>query len=164
MRFRGAAPTLAFPDEGPKKEIADQLDLLTDPIKNSVHKIASVPRISVPSPYDATTVLTNIQKHLDQDLVTMKLVEPALAAELDRRLETAIAAAKSGNGAALKADLKEVRKILKRECQDLDKDDDGDRDDDGKAKKSKPRVDKLAARVLDFDLEYVEKRVKGDKD
>ena len=93
----------------------------------------------------------------------MKLVEPALVAELDRWLETAAAAARSSNTAALRADIKEARRLLKQEHADVDKDDDGDRDDD-KEKKVKPRIDKLAARVLDFDLKYVEKRVKGDKD
>ena len=43
-------------------------------------------------------------------------------------------------------------------------DQDNDADDDDKEKKPKPRIAKLAAKVLDFDLKYVEKRVKGDKD
>jgi hypothetical protein len=163
MWLSGAATMIAFSDEGPHGKMAEYLEGdFFFAHKDGVPYLAAIPRINVPTPYDAAMVLTNIQKHLDQDLVAMKLVEPALVAELDRRFEMATAAAKSGNSAALKADLKEARKILKRERQDIDKDD--DRDSDDKEKTVKYRIDKLAARVLDFDLEYVEKRVKGDKE
>lgn len=162
MRFRGSAPTLVFPDEGPKKEIADQLDVLTDPIKNSVYQIAAAPRISVPTPYDAATVLANIQKHLDTDLVGMKLVDPALVAQMDPWFATAIDAAKRNNTAGLRNALQELRRLLKQECADVDQEGQEAETDD---KPSPPaRIAKLAARVLDFDLKYVQARQKGNKD
>ena len=81
---------------------------------------------------------------------------------IDRSLTQAIAAAQSGNTPSLLHEIKNLRQLLKQEHADVDQDNDGD--DDDKEKKPKPRIAKLAAKVLDFDLKYVEKRVKGDKD
>ncbi len=120
----------------------------------------AAPRIPNPAPYNALVVLAGIQKHLDTDLVSLKLVEPALVTDLDRWLGAAIAAAGQGNTQALRASLQEARKLLKQEHQDLDKDDDLDEDD--KPTQIKPRIDKLAARALDFDLRYVENRIKDE--
>jgi hypothetical protein len=94
-------------------------------------------------------------------MVAMRLVEPSLVSGLDRWLEAAITAAKAGNTPALKADIKEARKLLKREYADVDDDRDEAGEDDGKERRKTARIDKLAARVLDFDLKYVERRVKG---
>jgi hypothetical protein len=157
MRFRGAAPTLVFPDEGPKKEIADQLDVLTDPVKNSVYQIAAVPRISVPAPYDAAVVLTNIQKHLDTDLVSLKLVDPALVAQMDPWFATAIDAAKRNNAEGLRNALQALRRLLKQECADVDQEGNEAENDDKPVPPA--RIAKLAARVLNFDLKYVGSRI-----
>lgn len=164
VELDGATPLIVWAGEiDPASEVGKQVNQLET--SNFVRIASAVPRISVPSPYDAATVLTNIQKHLDTDLVGLKLVGPALVTELDRWLDAAIAAAKSGNSAALKADIKELRKLLKREHEDVDKENDGDaKDDDDKNKTTRRQIDKLAARVLNFDLKYVEKRVKGDND
>jgi len=129
---------------------------------NAATGIIAVPKIPNPVPYGAVTVLTGIQKHLDTDLVTMKLVDPALITELDRWLGAAISAAGQGNTKALRASLQEARKLLLQEHQDLDKEDDNE--EDNKPTQTKPRIDRLAARVLDFDLRYVESRIKGEGD
>ena len=92
----------------------------------------------------------------------MKLIDPTFASQLDRLFQTAIAAAKGGNTVALKGNLKDLRQMLKREHADVDKEDeDWDKEDDGKGKeKDKSRqIDKLAAKVLDFDLKYIQKRL-----
>ena len=94
----------------------------------------------------------------------MQLIDPALFTLIDRSLDQAIAAAQGGNTSSLLHEIKNIRKLLKQEHADVDKDDDGDRDDDDKEKKIKSPIDKIAARVLDFDLKYVEKRVKREKD
>jgi hypothetical protein len=164
---RGLMSVLTYPDEGPGGALIEFMEGggFLKKASEGVSRLAAVPRISVPSPYDDATVLTNIKKHLDTDLVSMKLVEPVLVSDLDRWLAAAIAAAKSGNSTALTADIKELRKLLKREHEDVDKENDGDgKDDDDKNKATKRQIDKLAARVLDFDLKYVERRVTGDKD
>ncbi len=132
-------------------------------VKDFLPRPAAVPLIPVPNPFDAAAVLTSMQKHVNQDLVSMKLIDPAFASQLDRLFQTAIAAAKGGNTVALKGNLKDLRRMLKSEHADADREDDQDWDnDDGKEKKKdKSRlIDKLAAKVLDFDLKYIEKRIK----
>lgn len=132
---------------------------------NFIPRLAAVPRIVVPTPFDAAVVLSGIQKHIKQDLITMKLLDSALAAQLDQWLQAAIDAAKINNTTAVRASLKDLRKLLKKEHEDVDSEDDKDfHKDDEKEPKKSALIDKLAARVLDFDLKYVEKRVKGDKD
>ncbi|MEK7711482.1 MAG: hypothetical protein AAB312_00355, partial [Pseudomonadota bacterium] len=105
-----------------------------------------------------------IQQHVKTDMVSMQLIDPALLAPVDRGLTQAIAAAQGGNTPSLLHEIMNLRQLLKQEHADVDKDDDGDRDDDDKNKAAKRQIDKLAARVLDFDLKYVERRVKGEKD
>jgi hypothetical protein len=159
VRIRGSTPIQGFPGEGPgEREVGLKLREVQMAF---VPRLAVVPLISNPNPFDAATILTSLKTHLDQDLVAMKLVEPSLVSELDRWLEAAITAAKAGNTPALKAGIKEARKLLKREYADVDDDRDEAGDDDGKERRKTARIDKLAARVLDFDLKYVEKRVKG---
>jgi hypothetical protein len=92
----------------------------------------------------------------------MQLIDPALLGLIDRGLTQAIAAAQIGNTSSLLHEIKNLRKLLKQEHADVDQDNDGD--DDDKEKQPKPRIAKLAAKVLDFDLKYIEKRTKGDKD
>jgi hypothetical protein len=132
------------------------------------------PRIPNPAPFDAATVLTGVQRHIKDDLVGMKFVEPAFADKLDQGLTSAIEAAKGGNTEALRGELKKLRHLLKGFGEPEDdnhaaarKDKEGDQDppEDRIRTKDWPHpIAKLAARVLDFDLKYVEKRVKGTLD
>jgi len=160
----GASPPgQSFPDEGPSEGLfRDEILRIHD--NDFVTRLAAVPRIAVPSPFDAAVVLTGLQKHIKTDMTSMQLIDPTLHSLIDRGLSQAIAAVQGGNTPSLLHEIKNLRQLLKQEHADVDKDDEGDRNDDDKEKKTKPRVDKLAARVLDFDLKYVEKRVKGDKD
>lgn len=151
----------SFPDSGPDENSPIYAEFIRIQTNDEVTRLAAVPRVGVPSPYDAATILTNIQKHLDTDIVNLKLVDSTLVVELDRWLTAAISAAKSGNDKALRADIHEARKLLKQEHEDVDKDDNLDQDDTDKATKTKSRIDRLAARVLDFDLRYVESRISG---
>lgn len=162
VRLNGNTPIQGFPDPGPDPEssVGKQFNELHS--KNFVLRPAAVPLIPVPNPFDAAAVLTSMQKHINQDLVTMNLIDPSFASQLDRLFRTAISAAKGGNTVALKGNLKDLRHMLKREHADVDQDDeDGGKDNDGKDKeKDKSRlIDKLAAKVLDFDLKYIQKRL-----
>jgi hypothetical protein len=150
-----------FPDEGPSNEenptIIEQFRQING--HDFVARLAAVPRISVPVPYDAAVVLTGIKSHLDTDLVKLKLVDPALVTELDRWLDAAVAAAKAGNSKALRSAIQEARRLLKREYPDIEREDGEDEGDKGKKQSS--RIDRLAAWVLDFDMRYVERRIQG---
>lgn len=160
VHLNGATPVFGVPDEGPAmdSEVGKQLNRLT--ANDFVSRNAAVPRIPTGQPFDPVVTLTGIQKHLNQDLVSMKLVDPVFASQLDRSLQAALDAAKLNNTKALKDHLKDLRRVLKKEHDDVDKKDDDKEDEDGKSKKS-GSIDKLAARVLDFDIKYVEKRLDG---
>ena len=137
---------------------------------NFVPRPAAVPLISVPDPFDAAAVLGSLREHVKTDLINLDQIDPVFAAQLDRLFETAIAAVNQGNLAAARSDIKALRRLLHKEHKGLEKADD---DKDKKAKKDEEDeahdkgktglITKLAAKVLDFDLKYIEKRVK-DKD
>jgi len=162
VRLNGASPVFGVPDEGPgmDSEVGKQLNRLT--ANDFVLRNAAVPRIPNPTPFNAVVVLGGIQKHVKDDMASMQLIDPSLLGLIDRGLTQAIAAAQIGNTSSLLNEIKNLRKLLKQEHADVDQDNDSD--DDDKEKQPKPRIAKLAAKVLDFDLKYVEKRVKGDKD
>jgi len=161
VRLRGGVPTQGFPDSGPDPQspVGKQFNELHS--HDYVVRYAAAPKIPTGNPLDPVLTLTGLQKHLNQDLVSMKLVDPIFASQLDRGLQAAIDAAKLSNTKALKDYVKDLRKALKKEHDDVDKED--DYKDDDKPKKS-GSIDKLAAKVLDFDLKYVEKRVGGKGD
>lgn len=163
---RGLMSVLTYPDEGPSGALIEFMEDggFLKKASEGVSRLAAVPRIPNPAPFNAVVVLGGIQKHAKDDMAAMQLIDPALLALIDRGLTQAIAAAQGGNTPSLLHEIKSLRKLLKQEYANVDMDDDGDRDGDDKEKKVKPLIDKLAARVLDFDLKYVEKRVKGDKD
>lgn len=165
MRLQGATPILGFAGDGLNEEMEEQLQNLEKGAVNSIPRPATIPLIPVPNPFDAAAVLTSMQKHVNQDLVSMKLIDPTFASQLNRLFQAAIAAAKGDNTVALKGNLKDLRQMLKREYADVDHDnEDGDKDDDDKNKgKDKPRlIDKLAAKVLNFDFKYIQKRLGKD--
>lgn len=152
-----------FPDLGPSDDtpVGQQFSEL---MKNneSVRRFAAAPKIMVPDPFDTAVVLTGIQKHIKQDLISMQLIEPVFATQLDRLLQAATDAAKLNATRAVREYLKDLRKLLKKEHADIDKEDDEVESDPEKVKSGQVPIDKLAAKVLDFDFKYVEKRVKGE--
>jgi hypothetical protein len=118
-----------------------------------ITRLVAAPKIGNPVPFNAAVVLGNLQKHLKTDVVPLGLIDPVLMAVIDRGLIQAIAAAQSGNTTSLLHEIKSLRQLLKNEYADVDQDNDADDYDDDK--QPKPRVTKLAARVLDFNLGYV---------
>jgi hypothetical protein len=161
---RGLMSVLTYPDEGPSGALIEFMEDggFLKKASEGVSRLAAVPRILNPAPFNAVVVLGGIQKHVQDDMAAMQLIDPALLGLIDRGLTQAIAAAQIGNTSSLLHEIKNLRKLLKQEHADVDQDNDGD--DDDKEKQPNPRIAKLAAKVLDFDLKYVEKRTKGDKD
>lgn len=163
IRYLGATGITRLPGEGPDPESPVGKAYHDLRLKDFVPRPAAIPRISNPVPFDAVIVLTDIQKHIKTDMLSMQLADAALVAQLDPWFTSAIDAAKRNNREGLRHAIESLRKLLKQEHTDVDKDDDSDRDEEDEEKKSKSRIDKLAARILDFDLKYVEKQVKGNK-
>lgn len=162
MILIGDAPVTEFLDEGPDPQSPAGITYQSLIKNDFVPRVVAAPRIAVPTPFDAAVVLAGIQQHIKTDMLSMQLVDAVFISQLDPWFASAIDVAKRNNNEGLRHAIKELRRLLKQEHADVDKDD--DRDDDDKEKKVKPRIDKLAARVLDFDFKYLEKRVQGNKD
>lgn len=159
----GLAPAgQSFPDEGPDEvsPIRDQVVDLT--VKKFVPRPAAVPRIPVGNPYDGAAVLDALRAHISKDIIELKLIEPTFASQLDRLLQAAAGAVRLNNPKAAREHLQNVMALLKKDHPDCDKEDDDKDDDDEKDTKGETgSIDRLAARVIAFDIKYVEKRLKG---
>jgi hypothetical protein len=151
--FWGAAPSgQSFDDYGPEPDspIRNQVDKVTSV---DIFRLGPVPLIVVPSPFNAATVLTDIQKHLNTDLLALKIVDPGFATQLDSWFITGIDAAKLNNVAGLLNALTQARALLKAQYPDIDNTGNEAATDD---KMVAPKlIAKLAARALNFDLKYV---------
>lgn len=164
MRLTGAvSKILAYTGEGPDpdSEVGKKFNQLDE--NNFVTRHVALPKIPLSKPFDAAIVLSALQKHVKEEITSMALVEPSFADQLDRSLIAAIEAAKRGNNDGLRAQLKDIRQMLKKEHSDLD--DKSDAEHENRKKSPSRRIDKLAARVLDFDIKYVLKQTyPGDED
>ena len=115
-------------------------------------------------------MLTSLRKHVKDDFVKMQLIEPEFASKLDLGFAAAIEAAKLGSTEGLRSELKALRHMLKGfgeteedEHAAKKKDDSDDHEDKAKTGNWPHPIAKLAARVLDFDLKYIEKQVKRSR-
>lgn len=159
MSLTGSAPVTEFLDDGPDHTTAVGIAYHKLRQNDFVPRVVAVPRIAVPTPFDTAAVLAGIQQHIKTDMLSTQLVDVAFVSQLDPWFASAIDAAKRNNIQGLRHAIKELRRFLKQEYGDMDKEaTDSDEAEDDKAKR---RITKLAARVLDFDLKYVEKRVSG---
>jgi hypothetical protein len=144
-----------FVDEGPDGEISDQLEVIQ---KNDyVSRDAAVPTIAVPNPFDAAALLDRIRT----EMLTWpgkQLLNPAFAAQLDRYMVAAAEAYRLNNTKAGRENVQTMRKLLAKEHRNLDHDDEDDDDSEERKAATRLSIDRLAARVLDFDLRYVLKR------
>ena len=158
--------SVAYPDDptdpgnefmDPKSDIAKQYYALV--ANDFVPRFVAVPAIHVTNRADVASLLHGIQIQ-SQSWVGMQLLDPALSSQFDRLYQSALDASTRNNPKAVTVALGDIRKLLKKEHEDLDE----DRDDDAKAKPQKRLIDKLAARVLDFDLRYVERHLGAHED
>jgi hypothetical protein len=164
----GNAEVTEWPDEGPTGAIGEQLAKL---IQNDFVPInVAVPTIAVPVPFDAALLLDRIRTHV-ATWTSKQLLDPALATQLDRYLVSAADAYRRNQFKAGKEHIETLREMLKLEHKDLDHDDDenenskrGEKNDDHRAASQRILIDRLAARILDFDLKYVLKRTEHEDD
>ena len=127
----------------------------------------AVPTIAVPAPFNATTLLERIQAQM-HTWIGMQLLDATFSSQLDRYFAAAADAFRHNQSKAGKEHIQTLRKMLKNEHDDADKDDekeDGKYEVKSDDKTKRILIDRLAAKVLDFDLKYVLKRMDGnDKD
>ncbi len=158
-QLRGKAAIRKFVDEGPVGEVGDKLRKLVQ--NNYVPRNAAVPAIALPAPFDTAILLDRIRTHVAA-WPGKQLVAPAFAAQLDRYLSAAADAYRLNQPKAGKEHIETMRKMLAKEHHYLDHDDEDN--DDAEERKAQTRftIDRLAARVLDFDLRYVLKRMEHE--
>lgn len=161
-KMSGIGAVFGYAGDGPAMDsaIKDELERLR---KNDfIARAAADPTIAVPAPFNAATLLGSIQTQM-HTWIGMQLLDTTLSSQLDRYLTAAADAYRHNQPKAVKEDIEKIREMLKREHQDIDHDD--DKGDVKAADKSKHiMIDRLAARVLDFDLQYVLKRMDKDHD
>jgi hypothetical protein len=126
---------------------------------------AAVPSIVVPNPFNASTLLGSIQTQM-HTWIGMQLLDATFSSQLDRYLTAAADAYRHNQTKVVKEDIEKVREMLKREYQNLGRDEEYeyDRSHEKNYDKKAKMIDRLAAQVLDFDLQYVLKRMNKDHD
>lgn len=163
IQLRGAHPVLSFPDEGfgSDSAIADQFYRLPD----FVPRTAAVPTIAVPSPFDPAVTLERIQAHM-HTWIAKQLLDTSFSTQLDRSFQSAISAYRLNQPKVGKKQIQTMRELIHKEYQDLGSDEEHESEkSQGKDyDKKSALIDRLAARILDFDLEFVTKRMGGDKE
>ena len=133
--------------------------------KNFVTRNAAVPTIAVPDPFDAAVTLERIQTQM-HTWIAMQLLDATFSSQLDRSFQSAISAYRLNQPKVGKKEIQTMRELLKKEQPDLGRDEEheSDKSQEKNDDRKSALIDRLAARVLDFDLKYVIKRAGGDKD
>jgi hypothetical protein len=168
VKLEALGSGIVYADDGPAENdpITQQIDQLRD--NDFIAKSAAVPAIAVPVPFNAAVLLDRIRTHI-ATWPGKQLLDPALATQLDRYLVSAADAYRRNQFKAGKEHIETLREMLKREHKDLDHDDEenaqrGEKNDDHRTVNQRPLIDRLAARILDFDLKYVLKRTEREDD
>ena len=165
-KMDGMGDVLGFPDEGPVEDSAVFAELKRLRDNNFIARPAAVPTIPIPTPFDPAVVLERIQTHT-HTWIAMQLLDPVFSAQLDRYFQSAISAYRLNQPKVGKKHIQTMRELIKKEQPEADREDDkddrGEKGDDHD-KNKRALIDKLAARILDFDLKYVTKRMGGDRD
>jgi len=163
-QFKGARRFAnGYGGEGPDpdSDIAKQIQALDD--NDFVPRNSAVPTIAVPTPFDPAVTLERIQTHM-HTWIGKQLLDATFSSHLDRYFQAAISAYRLNQPKVGKQQIQTMRALVKKEQPDADKEDDSDdKGDNDKTKPERALIDKLAARVLDFDLKYVTKRMGEDK-
>jgi hypothetical protein len=147
---------ITYAGDGPQGDIAQQFDALRQ--KDFVSRYVTVPAIAVPVPYDAAALLDGIRSHVAA-WPGKQLLDPAFAAQLDRGMVAAANAYRNNQPKAGKEHIEALRKLLEHEHKYLDHDDEDSEDTREHKTATRLTIDRVAARVLDFDLRYVLKRM-----
>jgi hypothetical protein len=157
----GEHPPRGWSGGGPSDNSAIRPDLEKLQDNDYVPSNAVVPTIAVPNPFDAAALLDSIRAHVDT-WPSKQLLEPAFAAKLDSNLVAAANAFRNNQLKACKENIESVRKMLAHEHYYLDHDDEDNDDTPEHKAATRLTIDRLAARVLDFDLRYVLKRMEKE--
>jgi hypothetical protein len=151
-----------FSGPGPdyeKSDIARQMDEVVG--NDFIPRNVAAPLIIVPRQFDAAVVLGSIRTHV-ATWPAMQLTDAAFAAQLDRYLDAAVKSFRLNQPKTGKEHIHSIRKLLSKEHHNVDHDDEDDEDTEEHKRATRFTIDRLAARVLDFDLRYVLKRTERE--
>lgn len=167
-RMEGVGAIFGYAGDGPAMDSTIRPELERLRKNDFITRPSAVPTIAVPTPFDPAVTLERIQTHM-HTWIAMQLLDPAFSAQLDRYFQSAISAYRLNQPKVGKKQIQTMRELIKKEHADADREDDNDDrsqkgDHDDKNKNKRVLIDKLAARILDFDLKYVTKRMGSDKD
>jgi hypothetical protein len=131
--------------------------------KNFVSRLVAVPTIAVQDPFDAAALLERIQTQM-HTWIAMNLLDATFSAQLDRYFQSAISAYRLNQPSVGKQQIEALREMIKKEQPDMGRDEEheSDRSHEKNDDRQAPLIDKLAARVFDFDLGYVTKHMDED--
>ncbi|MGA7594925.1 MAG: hypothetical protein WCA64_06990 [Gallionella sp.] len=131
--------------------------------KNFVSRLVAVPTIAVQDPFDAAALLERIQTQM-HTWIAMNLLDASFSAQLDRYFQSAISAYRLNQPNVGKQQIEALREMIRKEQPDTGRDEEheSDRSHEKNGGRQAPLIDKLAARVLDFDLGYVTRRMDED--
>jgi hypothetical protein len=162
-RMEGIGAVFGYAGSGPAEDstILPELNRLQD--NDFVPRNAAVPAIAVPNPFDAAVLLDRIQAQM-HGWIGMKLLDATFSSLLDRSFQSAISAYRLNQPRVGKQEIQTMRELLKKEQPDLGRDEEHESDNSHEKNDDRKSalIDRLAARVLDFDLEYVTKRMDDD--
>ena len=151
--FSGSGPSYE------KSDIARQMDEVVG--KDFIPRNVAAPLIIVPSQFDAAIVLDRIRTHV-ATWPAKQLVDSVFASQLDRYLGAAAESFRLNQPKAGRQHIESLRKLLDHEHKYLDHDDEDNDDTPEHKAATRLTIDRLAARVLDFDLRYVLKRMEKE--
>jgi hypothetical protein len=157
----GDSPVMMWSGEGPPEDSAIIQQLNEIESHNFVPRNAAVPTIAVPVPFDSAVLLDSIRTHV-ATWPGKQLLDPAFAAQLDRYMVAAANAFRNNQPKVGREQIESLRKMLDREHKYLDRDDEDNEDTPEHKHATRLSIDRLAARVLDFDLRYVLKRMQKE--
>ncbi len=151
----------SFVDEGPSDEgMSNQLNRLQ--FSDFVALNAAVPTIAVPVPFDAAVLLDRIRSQI-LSWPNKQLLNSTFATQLDHHLVAAADAYRHNQIKAVREHIQTLHDMLKREDKELENEWYEDKRNEIKNAQH-VLINQLAARVLDFDLRYVLKRLDRDED
>ncbi|GEM_PF-6836604 len=115
---------------------------------------AAVPTIILQTPFDPVNALEQLQDHI-KEWTTTKLLDRAFHSKIRRSIQKAIKAYRKNDAENARKHLETARKLVRKEQPDSDKSDPQNEVNEIRYVTRGLIIDKLAARILDFDLKYI---------
>ncbi len=157
-KMTGDAPALDFRGDGPDGDIRDRLNYLA--AHNYVTRPIAVPGVAIPDPFDAALLVERIQAQV-HTWILMNLIDPLFSARLDHHFAAAANALRQEMPEAARFDLDSIHTLLA--VQDPGREAIAGQGPCHCARPEAAQIDPLAARVLEFNLKYVEMRLEEQK-